>query len=205
MKGGKGKRRESGKLVHGVGINDADYAVCPRVDGKIQWCPFYRVWSSMFYRCYSISSQKKSPTYVGCSVAEVWHRFSVFKAWMEVQQWEGNQLDKDLLIEGNRIYGPETCCFVSIKVNSFLTDSKASRGEYPIGVCLYKSLGKFGAHCHEDDKLAYLGLFDNVEDAHNAYKRHKEKLALQLASVQNDSRVANALIRRYEVRLNETN
>ena len=199
MKGGKGKRRESGKLVHGVGINDAGYAVCPRVDGKIQWCPFYRVWSSMFYRCYSVSSQKKSPTYIGCAVAEEWHRFSNFKRWMEQQPWQGNQLDKDILVEGNKIYGPDNCCFVPLLVNTFLTDSKASRGKLPIGVSLYKALGKFGAHCHEGDTLTYLGVFSNAEDAHLAYRKHKEKLAIELASVQTDSRIAEALIKRYKV------
>lgn len=111
------------RLVYGVGNNDADYVVEKReeigyVGGKrrrkLMWvCPYYQTWKDMIKRCYSTKCQEKFPTYKGCSVSADWHTFSNFKAWMEKQNWEGKQLDKDILIEGNKVYSPETCVFVS--------------------------------------------------------------------------------------------
>ena len=54
----------------------------------------------------------------------------MFKDWMENQDWEGNQLDKDLLFEGNKVYGPKTCVFVTRMVNNFTLDSGAARENY---------------------------------------------------------------------------
>lgn len=31
------------KFVYGWGINDANYVVCPRIDGKIVWCPLQKM------------------------------------------------------------------------------------------------------------------------------------------------------------------
>ena len=44
------------------------------------------------------------------------------------------QLDKDILIKGNKEYNPNTCCFVDIRLNSLFTKDNAMRGKYPIGV-----------------------------------------------------------------------
>ena len=105
------KRRE--RLVYGVGINDADYQV-----SKGNWrCPFYKTWKNMLARCYSPAFQRNQPLYIGCSVDERWHRFSHFKAWMEGQDWEGKALDKDRLTNGNKIYGPDTCVFLTSAEN----------------------------------------------------------------------------------------
>lgn len=113
------------KPKFGVGINDADYKVqlLIRENGRLfcLWkCPFYVVWSDMLMRCYSEKYQRKSPTYVGCTVCEEWLIFSNFKAWMEKQDWEGKVLDKDLLVEGNKIYSPSTCKFLPNEINQFL-------------------------------------------------------------------------------------
>ena len=132
------------RLVNGVGVNDADYVVekletTGYVNGKqkqklVWYCPHYRAWRGMLSRCYSAKYQEKQPTYIGCSVSEEWLTFSNFKAWMEKQKWEGMHLDKDLLIEGNKIYSADTCVFVSPLVNTFINDQMAKRGEWLIGV-----------------------------------------------------------------------
>ena len=41
------------KLVCGIGINDADYAVNIRIGGKRGMCPAYRAWTSMLNRVYN--------------------------------------------------------------------------------------------------------------------------------------------------------
>lgn len=200
---------KSKKLVCGVGINDADYAVqkfetIGYVNGeqkrKLIWiCPYYRVWHNMLKRCYSTKFKEKYPTYKGCSVSEEWLTFSVFKSWMEEQDWEGRQLDKDILFEGNKIYSSETCTFITQTVNSFTTESGAARGEWLIGVYLDKVANKFKSQCGNPftKKQEYLGFFNCPQEAHKAWIKRKLELAHLLAAEQTDERVAKALIERY--------
>lgn len=198
------------KLVQGVGINDADYCVhkYTLVDGKSKcvWkCPFYRVWTGILERCCSIKLHDKYPTYKGCFVSEEWKTFSNFKAWMETQDWEGKQIDKDLLKHGNKVYDQNHCIFVSDQVNVFITENTALRGKWPIGVCFNKKAGKFGSYCRNPftGKKEYLGYFDRPEKAHQMWLKRKQELAIQLAAIQTDPRVANALIERYNVNVFE--
>lgn len=197
------------KLVYGVGINDANYVVVKRetisyVAGKRKmravWrCQYYQAWDNMLKRCYSAELQERQPTYKGCSVTEDWLTFSNFRAWMETQDWEGKHLDKDLLFEGNKVYSPETCVFVTRSVNNFTTDRGAARGEWLIGVSWDKTSGKFRSQCCNPftKKQEHLGLFDSEQEAHNAWKKRKLELAHELAAIQTDPRVAKALIDRY--------
>ena len=196
------------KLVHGVGINDADYVVQKwetiEVNGKqkqklVWYCPYHRTWADMLKRCYSDKLQEERPTYKGCSVSEEWKIFSNFKAWMEKQDWEGMQLDKDLLFEGNKVYSAETCVFVTRAVNMFTIDRGASRGEWSIGVYWDKGVGKFISKCSNPftKKQEYLGTFTCELDAHQTWIKRKLEIAHLLAAEQADERVAKALISRY--------
>ena len=153
----------------------------------------------MLERCYSAKAQEHRPTYAGCTVSAEWHTFSNFKAWMEKQQWEGNQLDKDILIEGSKAYSADTCVFVTQTVNSFTTDSKASRGGWPIGVDWNKAAEKFRARCSNpfSKKNESLGYFTCEVEAHQAWQKRKLELAHELAETQEDPRVAKALILKY--------
>ena len=78
----------------------------------------YMIWHSMLQRCYSPKSHAKRPTYIGCSVAKEWHCFQVFAAWFEKHHRPGLHLDKDIKIKGNKVYGPDTCMFVSQAENT---------------------------------------------------------------------------------------
>ena len=204
----KAKKLGAPKLVCGVGINDADYVTQKwetiEVDGKqkrnLVWvCPYYRVWNSMLQRCYSYKFQERNPTYKGCSVSEEWLTFSAFKCWMEKQDWEGKQLDKDILFEGSKVYSAETCVFVSSSVNLFTIDSGAARGECLIGVNWHKGAGKFVSRCRNPftKKQEHLGYFTCELEAHQAWLERKLELAHLLAAEQTDERVSKALIDRY--------
>lgn len=202
-------RVKTKKLVYGVGLNDSGYVVqkfetVGYVDGKrkqkLVWtCPYYKTWKDMLNRCYSTKWQEKYPTHTDCSVSEEWLTFSNFRSWMEKQDWQGKQLDKDLLFEGNKIYSHKTCVFVTQMVNSFTIDRGASRGEWLIGVYWDKGANKFQAKCSNplSGEQEYLGYFTCEQQAHQAWLKRKLEIAHLLAAEQEDPRVAKALIARY--------
>ena len=181
--------------VFGVGINDADYFTCKRIDGKLINCHYYTRWVHMLRRCYSKRCLRLQPTYVGCSVCDEWLTFSNFKSWMEKQDWQGKHLDKDLIVPGNKIYSPETCAFIEQSLNKFANDRAAARGSSMIGACYMESAGKFASGCKNPftGKREHLGLFKYELDAHRAWRKRKHELACQLAELQVDKRIAKSL------------
>ena len=118
------------KLVCGVGVNDYDGPVTE--NGKP--IKAYDTWHSMLRRCYCIKALGRNPTYIGCSVCEEWLSFSNFKTWYDENYKDGFHLDKDILVEGNKIYSSDTCRFVPQYLNKLLTDSGNARGNLPTGV-----------------------------------------------------------------------
>ena len=187
------------KLICGIGLNDSHAKTSRNEGGRRVWCKFYDAWKSMLTRCYSAANNRRRPTYVGCSVDPEWLTFSVFRNWMGAQDWQGKQLDKDLLVPGNKIYSPDTCVFVSRELNQFLTDSGRSRGEWPIGVSLDKKSLKFKATCCNPitGKPEHLGLFIDPCEAHEAWRNRKHQHALRYADMQTDPRIAAALRTRF--------
>lgn len=193
------------KTVFGIGINDADYKTSRtvRVEGKsirIWICPFYAKWKDMLMRCYSEKYKATHPTYEGCYVSREWLTFSNFKSWMEKQDWEGKQLDKDILRPQNKCYSDETCVFVDPAVNYFFTDRISVSDGLLVGACYHKTAKKFIASCKDvtTNKIKHLGYFTNALDAHYAWLISKIEQANILASNQSDSRVAEALLNLYE-------
>lgn len=77
----------------------------------------YYKWKNMVQRCYDKKVHKKyKPEYKDKSVCEEWLNYSNFKIWFDEHfvPSKNNQidLDKDLLVQGNKIYSPETCVFL---------------------------------------------------------------------------------------------
>lgn len=186
------------KLVYGFGINDANYKVSSYLNGKQILCPYYKTWKNMLKRCFCKSESDRLPTYSECVVVDEWLHFSSFKSWMEKQDWEGKYLDKDILHFRNKLYSPETCCFVDRKTNQFVVESDATRGKYLIGCYFETSMGKFKAQCRDSNgKVVNLGRYETQESAHYTWLSFKYKQAVILASKQTDVMVADALINRY--------
>lgn len=169
------------KLLFGVGTNDADYIVSPKINGRQVRCPYYQRWVNMIERCYSTKTHKRQPTYKDCRVCNEWLVFSKFKDWMITRDWKGLHLDKDLLVMGNKVYAPNLCLFVPHDINNLLGDSAASRGEYPQGVNLHKPSRKFRSSCSVNGDQKCLGYFDTVEGAARAYRVFKSSLIRKAA------------------------
>ncbi|WP_273808759.1 MULTISPECIES: hypothetical protein [unclassified Pseudomonas] len=186
-------------------MNDADYQLKvydylgakPRL---VSSCPFYSRWKDMLKRCYCDGYQARNPTYKGCTVVPEWLCFMQFRKWMSEQDWQGKQLDKDVLFPGNKVYGPDTCVFLEPSVNYFMTEKTSARGQWPIGVCYSRSSKGFIASCFNvtSHRKVTLGLFKTPEAAHAAWLEYKLSQARILAAQQTDPRVAAALVARYE-------
>lgn len=190
--------RRKEKLVCGVGINDLNRPVVQKVLSGVIRCPIYERWRSMLVRCYD-KTYHSSERYSDCYVIDEWLKLSNFEGWMICQKWKGRQLDKDILFPGNKLYSPETCVFIDDNLNKFLTDSEAARGELPLGVARYRNTGRYAAQCCNpfEGGSRHLGIFDTVEEAHRAWKLAKHRYALRFADLQDDTRVAEALRKRY--------
>lgn len=164
------------KLVCGVGICDIRSGFT--VNGKQVQLKSYRCWRSMIQRCYSPKVQAMYQTYIGCSVSKEWLTYSNFKTFYDANYVEGWHLDKDLLVDGNKIYSIDYCVFVPAKLNSLLTDSAAIRGECPIGVSFDKQVGKYKAGCSVNGKSHNIGRYTTPEDASQAYQVFKKGYVL---------------------------
>ena len=163
------------KLIFGVGVNDADYPVnC----SKRGLCPFYFRWRDALRRCYCPLYKDRFPSYEGCYFCDEWLVFSNFKKWMEKQDWKGKQLDKDLVVLGNKIYSPDTCIFISGSLNSFFTLREGDRGSLPLGVTIHPNgHGKYyRAHISEKGKKRSWGKFSNPQDCHTAWLAEKIRI-----------------------------
>lgn len=191
-------------LIHNIGINDANYIIMKhkKINGKrkIVWrCNFYSIWAHMIERCYSKRYHEKNPTYIDCSIDKNWFYFSNFRSWMVTKDYLDKQLDKDLLFPGNKVYSPETCVFISSKINTFILDCCLCRGKWPIGVNYLERTKKFIARCRNPftGKKEHIGCFKDPNDAHIAWKARKYEYARKLASLENDTRIKNALLNRF--------
>jgi hypothetical protein len=190
-------------LVYGFGVNATDYVTqkFSNFNGKKKkaWtCPYYEDWRHMLKRCYSKTFQKERPMYIGCTVSEEWKYFSNFKRWVDEQpnrDWESCDLDKDILVCGNRVYGPETCVYVSKQINILFRNENVR--DLPTGV--YMKNGRFASSCHNvfTGKLEHLGYFDTVEAAEKYFLQHRLTMFEKLALTQEDPRVVEAIRNKY--------
>lgn len=200
------------KSVFGWGIVDVNYKLQEktsyRINGvttqKLDWiCPYYSDWREMIRRVHGDSWRSRYITYADVSILEEWQYLSNFIKWVDSQpnkDWENYQLDKDLLGDG-KIYSPLSCAYVSSKTNSFVIDAKNSRGTLMIGVAtnIESNIKPYRAACGNPftRKRVYLGSYSTELEAHKAWQAKKHEFACQLADLQEDPRVAEALRQRY--------
>lgn len=133
-----------------------------------------QMWRSMLDRCYSKTFHKHHPYYVGCEVCDEWLKLSNFYNWVKDPcngYKSGYHLDKDILVRNNKVYSPETCCFVPTEINTMFTktnkkvDSKLSITKY----------GTFYVRIYSGGKYDKGKVFRNKSDAVAFYKLNKEQ------------------------------
>lgn len=127
--------------VQGVGyLGDGPHLAT--VGGKMT--PQYRAWTGMMGRSYNEKTQERQPTYKGCSVDPRWHNFQAFAVWYDANYYEIEgktiALDKDLLVKGNKVYGPDTCVFLPHDINGlFIKNNNLKNKTSSEAFAIYKS------------------------------------------------------------------
>jgi len=156
--------RKSNKIVKGLGIKDVKYPANIKE---------YDLWRQMICRC-TEEYLSKRPSYVGTSCSENFKSYTFFYEWCQEQVGFGNidekgncwQIDKDLLVKGNKLYSEDTCVFVPLAVNCLLTKRQSKRGVLQIGVSIHKKTGKFVARCSNGAGVSkHIGLFCTPQEA----------------------------------------
>lgn len=148
----------------------------------------YLKWHDMINRCYNAKFHERQPQYKGCTVCKEWLNYSNFKVWYDKNKIPvmSFDLDKDILFKGNKVYSPETCCFVPHAINTLFLSKKADRGDFPIGVSYEKDKKKFRAYMSFMGEQIKLGTFDTAESAFARYKEYKEDFIKDIAEQYKD-------------------
>ena len=160
----------------------------------------YSIWNGVRQRCYNENIRHLTPSYQEVEMSENFKRYSYFKEWCHNQigfDQDGWQLDKDILVKGNKVYSEYTCCFVPQEINAALTNNKSVRGSFPSGVIYNCTKTRYRARIQRGDKWESLGTYDTPEEAFYAYKPVKEAHIKSLAEKwkdQIDPRVYEALM-----------
>lgn len=147
-------------------------------------CPIYSAWKDMLQRCNSSTFKEKkgNAKYAACFTNDSWKYFSSFRVWAINSGFaDGLRLDKDILIPGNKEYGPNTCAFVPPSINNLLLLSKQRVG-IPLGATYSKvrqrmvnelkkpyfsRLSRYGSH------QRWLGFFETALEAHQCWQLAK--------------------------------
>ena len=145
----------------------------------------YLRWTDMMHRCYDEKVHKRSPEYKDCTVCEEWLNFCNFEKWYNENYYEveGDRmdLDKDILIKGNKEYCPAACSIIPHAINALFISMKKESRDLPVGVYYDNDKKKYRACMSYMEKRMKLGEFNNAEKAFHKYKAYKEEFIKNMA------------------------
>ncbi len=189
------------RTLIGIGfVGDGPYKT--RIDGSMTNA--YIAWRDMIHRCYNPKLREKYNTYNDCMVDDRWHNFQNFAKWFSSSKFSerGYHLDKDLLVRGNKTYGPDNCCLLPPALNYLIRINRPNKqplGKNPlIGATIHQSSGRWRSTISKNGEKVYLGLFDKEIDAHLRYVEEKEQFVREQAEFWRDNienRAYEALMR----------
>lgn len=167
----------------GVGYT-GDGKFVTKINGKHTY--IYNKWRAMLTRCYGKNQRK---TYDDCFVCKEWLNFQNFAQWLSDNLYEIDdeqmELDKDIKIKNNKMYSPDTCLLIPKRINDIILNRTFDRSKVCLGVYEYED--KFIAACNKiDGSSRYIGIFNTIEEAFNAYKSVKENEIKKIAELYKD-------------------
>jgi len=141
-----------------------------------------KLYRNMLARC--------TPGYKTAAYRDCKNKFADFQEFAEWAQTQvgyyqpGWQLDKDLLCPGNRTYSRDFCTFLPPEVNLAL-----ARGSKPnsLGKGVHPSGEKYTAQLSHNGRPHYIGTFNTVGEAREAYAQARRKKLSTLAEKYRES------------------
>lgn len=148
-----------------LGCNDAD---ANRTDNYI-----YSKWANMMQRCYDEETHKLKPYYALCTAEIEWLNFSNYREWHKENAMGDRKvdLDKDLLVQGNTIYGSETCTLIPHFTNTLFETTKGTESN----IVYNKETGKYDVTMSVLGKREEIGTFDTEEEARQGFIDYKQE------------------------------
>lgn len=183
------------RTIYGVGYFGEGKYICrvkgrtAKSDGHRAGCMIkeYASWESMMKRVYGNLTEQEFRIYHDVTVCEEWHNYQNYAEWCQNQAGfglDGYHLDKDILVRGNRVYSPSSCCFVPAHINSAVTGMKHTNTTGFTGVSSVDY--GFSSEITMNGTSVHLGTFSTAEKAFKVYKSIKEAYVRSLAEVYKD-------------------
>lgn len=164
-------------LVYGVGIND----YVGNISEHGIHIKSYKCWGRVLERCYDPKYKNKNPSYNDVIICDEWIKFSNFKTWFDANYVDGFEIDKDILVQGNKIYSPDTCCFVPRRINTLLLNKQRTNTKGFIGISKDKT-GRYSANVNMSGIRRHIGYYDTPEQASLAYVKAKSEYSTKVAT-----------------------
>lgn len=170
------------KTVYGIGYFGKGSYICRHPNGEIS--DVYCVWANLLKRCYTdYKGNYGKENYKNATVCEEWHNYQTFAKWYEDNTARFKEhnivpyLDKDLKIEGNMTYSPDTC----ILLPNILNCTVRGRVTTTIYQGVTKKNGKYIVSVMFKGKQNRVGKFETLDEAITCYQTEKVKVLRKLA------------------------
>lgn len=138
----------------------------------------YVKWANMMQRCYSEGVRNDRPHYKNSTADIEWFNFSNYREWHKKNTMGDKKLDldKDVLIPRNTVYGSETCTLIPHFTNTIFE----SRG-MNTNIVLNDNTGKYDVNMVVLGTKKDVGTYDTFEEAKKGYIDYKQKYIKDVA------------------------
>ena len=147
----------------------------------------YSKWQNMMQRCYDPKTQEMKPYYKGCGVDVELLNYSNYREWHKENCMDDNKLDldKDILVEGNKVYSVDTVTLVPHFTNTVFVE----RG-FDANITYNSEKDIYNAYMNIIGKRNHIGEYDTEEEAKQAYIDYKQNYIRDFAE-KNKGKVPN--------------
>lgn len=161
------------RTVFGIG-----YLGCSDADANRTNNYIYSKWANMMQRCYDEETHRLKPYYAPCNAEIEWHNFSNYRLWHKENEMGDRKvdLDKDVLVQGNTVYGSETCTLISHFTNTIFEERGADAN-----IVQNNATGKYDVTMSVLGKKEDVGSFDTVKEAKQGYIDYKQDYIREIA------------------------